>query len=63
VPTRKTKPHPATIGPAPLKPIRILDGDQLAAVVTPQGDTLTIRVETGYRLASLELKATMEKKP
>jgi hypothetical protein len=47
--------------PPAIKPVRIMDGDQLAAVVSREAAQITIRPETGYRLTRTTINVTLRK--
>lgn len=47
--------------PPAVKPVRVMDGDQLAAVVSSEAGQITISPEPGYRLTRATITVTLRK--
>jgi hypothetical protein len=52
----------ATKPPRQVAPVRIMNGQQLAAVVTSEGGQVTIRPEADWELETATINVTMRKR-
>jgi len=52
----------ATKPPLNFAPVRIMNGEQLAAVVTSEGGQVTIRPEADWELQTATINVTMRKR-